>query len=495
MAPTDPEESAASRLRRAVVKVLTVIDPPDYDQPWQTRGVMNVTGSGAIVKTTDGPRIVTNAHVVEGHVFVEVRRYGDARKFVADVVGMSTHADLALLRVDDEAFFQGIEPIPLGALPALGDRVTVLGFPIGGDRLSVTEGVVSRIEMTTYAQSQRNLLAIQIDAAINAGNSGGPVVRDGKLVGIAFQALEDAADIGYVIPASTVRHVLRDIQDGAMDGFPSLGVRIQTLESPPQRRSLGLDPNGDGVLVRHVEFEGSAWKRLTVGDVLLAADGVAVAPDGTIPFRGAERIEYLHLSAQREVGERMSVLVHRAGKRQEVELVLRRPRLLVSEDDATTKPRYFIFAGLLFVPLSRGYLETWGEDWTTRAPAPFVSLYESGKRSQRTQEVVVLQKVLADQLNRGYHDTESVAVERVQGRGVRSLAHLVNLVQKAEGEFVTFDLYDGRRVVIDRVVAVKRGAELLERYGVPRPRSARVRARAARSRARAPKKRGRGRKR
>ena len=340
----------------------------------------------------------------------------------------------------------------------------------------MTEGVVSRIEMTTYAQSQRNLLAIQIDAAINAGNSGGPVVRDGKLVGIAFQALEDAADIGYVIPAATVRHVLHDIQDGALDGFPSLGVRIQTLESPAQRRSLGLDPDGNGVLVTHVEYEGSAWRLLRIGDVLLAAGGVEIASDGTIPFREAERIEYLHLAAQREVGETMNTLVHRDGEKKEVNLILRRPRLLVSEDDATTKPRYVVVAGLVFVPLSRGYLETWGEDWTARAPASFVTLYEFGKRSDRCQEVVVLQKVLADQLNRGYHDLESVIVDRVEGRVVRSLAHLAMLVGRARGEYLTFDLADGRRVVIDRVAAVKRGAELLERYGVPRARSRRIRA-------------------
>ena len=79
------------------------------------------------------------------------------------------------------------------------------GFPIGGERLSITEGVVSRIEMFSYAHSQRCLLGVQIDAAINDGNSGGPVLRGGQLAGIAFQALESGENIGYAIPVPVIR--------------------------------------------------------------------------------------------------------------------------------------------------------------------------------------------------------------------------------------------------------------------------------------------------
>ena len=142
-----PSAAESPSLLRSVVKVLTVSDAPDYDQPWQTLGAVQSVGSGAIVQTRRGLRVLTNAHVVENHVFVEVRRYGEANKFVAEVVGVGHVCDLALLTVADERFFEGTEPIEVGELASLADRVSVLGYPMGGDRLSVTEGIVSRIEM------------------------------------------------------------------------------------------------------------------------------------------------------------------------------------------------------------------------------------------------------------------------------------------------------------------------------------------------------------
>ena len=142
-------------------------------------------------------------------------------------------------RIKMATFFEGVTPIPVGDLPSLSDRVSVLGYPVGGDRLSITEGIVSRIEMSQYAQSQRRLLAVQIDAAINAGNSGGPVVADGKIVGVAFQGYDEGQNIGYMIGAPVVQHFLTDMENGTFDGFPDLGITTQYLESSSHRHSLG----------------------------------------------------------------------------------------------------------------------------------------------------------------------------------------------------------------------------------------------------------------
>ncbi|HOU94959.1 MAG TPA: trypsin-like peptidase domain-containing protein [Polyangiaceae bacterium] len=113
----------------AVVKVLAVSDEPDYEQPWQTRGPQAITGSGAIVRTRRGLRVLTNAHVVQNQVFVEVKRHGHAEKFAAAVEGVGHDFDLALLAVEDPAFFRGARPLPLGRLPPLSSGVSVLGYP------------------------------------------------------------------------------------------------------------------------------------------------------------------------------------------------------------------------------------------------------------------------------------------------------------------------------------------------------------------------------
>jgi S1-C subfamily serine protease len=459
-------------LKESVVKVMTVSDAPDYEQPWQTLGAGPSTGSGAIVTTPQGLHILTNAHVVENATFIEVRREGQERKTVAEVVGYGETCDLALLSVEDPAFFEGARPIPIGELPSLGDPVTVLGFPIGGEHLSVTEGVVSRIELTMYVQNERSLLSVQIDAAINSGNSGGPVVLDGKLVGIAFQSLEEAENIGYVISAPVVQHFLRDVESPPYDGFPDLGLTVQHLESSAHRKYLGLPRSRRGVLVTQVHYRSSCWNVLQPGDVLLKVDGEPIAADGTVKLGEGSRIEFQHVPSMRYVGEEIPLQVYRAEERSTHRVTLQPYRPLVPGRASGGQPAWFAYSGILFVPLTRAWLETWGESWRSRAPATLVSLYDHGVRTSHTQEVVILQKVLADKVNRGYHELESLRILKVQGRRVRKLSDLVRVVDATEDEFVVFETSDRRRIVLDRQMAADRAETILHRYGVPADRSA-----------------------
>jgi len=456
-----------------VIKVFTQSDAPDYDQPWQTQGVVSSVGSGLSIATKNGQRILTNSHVVENQVFVEVRRYGQARKFLAKVEGVGHVCDLALLTVEDESFFKGLKPIPVGELPRLGQQVTILGYPIGGDRLSLTQGIVSRIEMSQYAQSQRRLLSVQIDAAINAGNSGGPAInKRGRLIGVAFEALEEGENIGYLIGSPVIRHFLHDLESGTFAGFPDLGVVTQNLVSATHRRFLGLSSRlHGGVLVANVVHGGSTAGSLQRGDVLYRIAGSRVASDGSIPFRKGERIHFSHLVAQRHVGEAIEVEYWRDGAMHHCNLTLKPPQYLVPEDSYDVKPTYFLYAGLLIVPLSREYFKTWGSEWWTKAPAYLTALYEREVRTAARSQVVVLQKVMADRVNQGYHDHESLVISRVQGRKIRNLKDLIRIVESENGEFMRFDLGDGSTIVLDRDQAKKRSDGILRRFGIPSDRS------------------------
>ncbi len=460
-------------LLRSVVKVHCVSDAPDYEQPWQSQGPQSNSGSGVIIDTARGPRVLTNAHCVANHKFVEVRRYGKARKFEAEVEAIGHECDLALLRVDDDDITVNLAPITIGRLPRLRDRVSVCGYPVGGERLSITEGIVSRIELVSYAQSNRSLLAVQIDAAINSGNSGGPVLMDGELVGVAFQALDDAESVGYMIAPPVVEHFLSDVEDGVYDGFPGLGARTQTLESPAHRASLNLPDHCEGgVLVTRVSHGGSAWGVLEAGDVLLAIDGVPVAADGAVVLREGELIHFRYVISKRHVGERMPVTVWRRGQEVTCVVELRKPVRLVAEDRYDVRPSYFVYGGLLFVPLTRDFLRTWGEAWWQTAPRDLVSLYENGIPTDDRREVVVLQKVLADRVNQGYHEFENLVVDTVDGVPVGSLKHLVSLVNANCGaRFITFVSADGQRIVLDRAEVQARHDTVLRKFGVPAERS------------------------
>ena len=123
-------------------------------------------GSGFIIS---GSRIMTNAHVVSNAKFISIDKDGDPKKYPARVVHIAHDCDLALLTVDIPDFFSGTNELDFGGIPELHSTVTAYGYPIGGERMSVTEGVVSRIEFRTYTHSGLDShLAAQIDAAINS---------------------------------------------------------------------------------------------------------------------------------------------------------------------------------------------------------------------------------------------------------------------------------------------------------------------------------------
>eukprot|EP00250_Pteridium_aquilinum_P013851 c21611_g1_i1 orf=220-1557(+) len=212
----------------AVVKVFCVHTEPNFSLPWQMKRQFSSNSSGFIIS---GRRVLTNAHSVEHHTQVKVKRRGSDTKFLATVLAIGTECDIALLTVSSDEFWEGVSPVEFGALPSLQDAVTVVGYPIGGDTISVTSGVVSRIEVTSYVHGATELLGVQIDAAINAGNSGGPAFNaKGQCVGIAFQSLkhEDAENIGYVIPTPVINHFINDYErNGDYTGFPILGIDWQ----------------------------------------------------------------------------------------------------------------------------------------------------------------------------------------------------------------------------------------------------------------------------
>lgn len=110
----------------------------------------------------EGRRIITNAHSVEYGSIIQLRKRGDDTKWVAQLLAYGPECDLAVLTVKDDKFWEGLEALSFGKLPALLDDVSVVGYPIGGESLSVTAGVVSRIELQEYAQGGETLLAIQV---------------------------------------------------------------------------------------------------------------------------------------------------------------------------------------------------------------------------------------------------------------------------------------------------------------------------------------------
>ena len=262
-----------------VVKIFAVSSPPNYFLPWQNFSQQSGSGTGFVI---DGNRIITNAHVVAYPTFITVRKPGDQTRYPAKVVAVNHECDLAILTVEDSKFFDGIKPLELADLPPMQSSVAAVGYPVGGDNVSITVGVLSRVEPLEYSHSGKELLGAQIDAAINPGNSGGPVLHEGKVVGIAFQGLGESQNIGYMIPCSVLKHFLEDLKSGKVDGFPDVPFDYEKLENPDLREYCRMKPGQSGILVTSVPEILAEQVPLKAGDVVMKVENFNIANDATI---------------------------------------------------------------------------------------------------------------------------------------------------------------------------------------------------------------------
>ncbi|KAL0775774.1 hypothetical protein Bca101_040926 [Brassica carinata] len=469
---TDPAKIHDASFLDAVVKVYCTHTAPDYSLPWQKQRQFTSTGSAFMIG--DG-KLLTNAHCVEHDTQVKVKRRGDDTKYVAKVLVRGVDCDIALLSVESEDFWKGAEPLRLGHLPRLQDSVTVVGYPLGGDTISVTKGVVSRIEVTSYAHGSSDLLGIQIDAAINPGNSGGPAFNDqGECIGVAFQVYrsEETENIGYVIPTTVVSHFLTDYERNAKyTGYPCLGVLLQKLENPALRECLKV-PTNEGVLVRRVEPTSDASKVLKEGDVIVSFDDLRVGCEGTVPFRSSERIAFRYLISQKFAGDIVELGIIRAGEPKKVQVVLR-PRVhLVPYHIDGGQPSYIIIAGLVFTPLSEPLIEEECED------SIGLKLLTKARYSVarfRGEQIVILSQVLANEVNIGYEDMNNQQVLKFNGTHIRNIHHLAHLIDMCNDKYLVFEFEDNYVAVLEREASNSASLCILKDYGIPSERSADLR--------------------
>ncbi|KAK9293355.1 hypothetical protein L1049_021347 [Liquidambar formosana] len=449
----------------SVVKIFTVSSSPNYFLPWQNKSQRETMGSGFVVP---GKRILTNAHVVADHTFVLVRKHGSPTKYRAEVQAIGHECDLAILVVESEEFWEDMSFLELGDVPFLQEAVAVVGYPQGGDNISVTKGVVSRVEPTQYVHGATQLMAIQIDAAINPGNSGGPAIMGNKVAGVAFQNLSGAENIGYIIPVPVIKHFIAGVEEsGKYVGFCSLGLSCQPTENVQLRNHFRMRPGMTGVLVSKINPLSNAHGILKKDDIILAFDGVPIANDGTVPFRNRERITFDHLVSMKKPNEMAEVRVLRDGDVHDLCVTLQPLQPLVPVHQFDKLPSYFIFAGLVFIPLTQPYLHEYGEDWYNTSPRRLCerALRELPKKAG--EQLVILSQVLMDDINAGYERLAESQVKKVNGVEIENLKHLCQLVENCSEESLRIDLDEERVVVMDYHSAKVATSRILERHRIP----------------------------
>ena len=436
------DKPSASAVENSVVKVFSTSRLPDPYKPWTKQAPREATGTGVII---EGNRILTNAHVVlyASQVQVQANQSGD--KISATVEFIAQGIDLAVLKLDDESFFASRPALPRAAkLPAVKDSVMVYGFPTGGTTLSITKGIVSRIDFTSY-NFPTSGLRIQIDAAINPGNSGGPAVDGDKMIGLAFSRLGGGDNIGYIIPCEEIELFLKDVADGRYDGKPALFDSLQTFENPALRPFLKVGKEVSGIIVTETDsaeenYPLKAWDIIThIGDTPVDNEGMVRV--------GEIRVRFQYLIQKITRNGRVPLTIVRAGQSQRIELPVSARRPLVIPDLEGTYPSYFVYGPIVFSSATRLFLGGLNSAGIALAASGSPLARRLSDRPSFADEslVVVSSPFFPHKLSKGYSQAQSNVVEKVNGVTIRSLNHLVATLRDAKDEFIVFE-FAGRKL-------------------------------------------------
>ena len=458
----------AAAPERSVIQIFTFSQPPVWDAPWRFEAVRRMGGSGFVIK---GKRIMTNAHVVSWGREIIVRKYQDPKPYVAEVEYVGHDCDLAVLTVADERFFDNLEPLEIGELPKVRSSVVTYGYPAGGEEISYTRGVVSRIDMEQYSHiGNRRLLTVQTDAAINPGNSGGPVIQDDKVAGVAFQGIPGLENAGFFIPPPVIEHFLKDINDKHYDGFPYAGLRVMPLQNPAFRALLKLPDNNVGARVDGILPITATQDALKIDDVLLRVADFPIASDGTILYEGNRLSAALAFQFAQD-GEKVPLKVWRDGKETDIAL----PVYAYNGDRAAgyqydTLPRYFVYGGLVFTPLSLDYLRTLGRNVPESSFSEsyyelYYRRYENPKNAR--PEPIVLASVLPDAVNANVAVRGRAMVDTVNGIRIDKLDDLVRAFEAGTNACDKIEfLPHHSSECLDRAEVQKANPAILKTYGL-----------------------------
>lgn len=456
-------------IERGIVQVFSDKTIVDYSHPWAFSHKERSTGSGFAIELTGFLKptkyILTNAHCVNDSSYTTVRRQGISQTFKATVEAIGYEVDLAILSVKDEKFWQDITILRIGNMPRKLSNVRVYGFPLGGHNISITQGVVNRVRIIPYFNTTKGI-AIQIDAPINFGNSGGPALDDnGMVVGVAFAGEDDSMtqNMGYLIPGIIIEFFFRMIQKyKSFKGLCYLGLEYQKMHNPTLREYYKLPPSNTGVLVSQIYETSSLYGLLQPGDIIMKLNDINIDTDGTIAMRDVlvykqkidmiplvsdERVSFLNLVSLHLPDEESRMVVWRDGKSKEIKFKTRIRNFLVPILTYQVSPAYFIMGGLVFVPLTFMMVDKMLEN--DENDVSHLLQYVEEEQHFEGQQKLVLTEILLSEMTDGF-DNKLDILESVNGIAIKNLEHMFKVVneQTKKSKFLVLAFENSAHIIV-----------------------------------------------
>lgn len=477
---SDNAVPAPKELLKSVARISTTQQSWNQRQPWEKLSPSKRRSLGVIV---DGNKVLTTAEMAADATYIELESPDGKRIAPAKVVAVDYEANLALIGAQDaeaEKFFAGTKPLQIAARPKPGDKLDILQVEENGSPL-VTSGGIQSIDVISNFLPGQFFLTYEVKASMqSAANSFSlPVLRGTKLAGI-LTSYDSKDQISDVTATDIIERFVREGADGNYAGFPSLGIAISRTEDSNFRAWLKLPEDGGGLYVSNVRAGSSAEKAgLKKGDVITAIDGHEIDRLGYFDDEHYGRVYWSHLvRGAKSSGDKVTMNLIRDGQAQKIETTLDRrdeKDQLVPAYTFGKGPAYLVKGGLIFQELTRPYLETYGEEWQTRAPLPLLDVYENPQKYEsRGRRIVVLSAVIPTPATVGYERLNDMIVKKVNGKDIKDIKSLAEAFREPGPEGIHSIEFDDERLTLslDEAASSTVDSQLVKRGLSPLSRTA-----------------------
>lgn len=441
-------------------------------QPWEKQPSRKRRSLAAVV----GPdQVITTAEMVADATMIEFESIDGKLIAQGKVIAVDYEANLALLGLDDSeadnSFFEGLVPLEIAEPFGLGTRVDAIQVEENGTLL-VTSGPVQSIDVVANFLPGEYFLTYEVKASMQSAASSFsvPALHNGKLAGL-LTSYDSKDQLSDITGTEIVARFLADAADGDYQGFPSLGLFTTRTEDSGFRSWLKLPEDGGGLYVAKVRKGGAAEKAgLLKGDVITLIDGNEIDRMGYFEHPLYGRTYWSHLvRGAKGAGEKVELGIVRDGEPLDLTAELeRRDRQneLVPGYTFGKAPNFLVKGGLIFQELTLPLLESFGEEWRSRAPLDLLDALENPEKyEERCDRVVFLAGVIATPATVGYEPLRNLIVTEVNGTQIRDIKSLIEAFDKVPADGLHAIEFDEKefKVYLDEVISTGVDSQLLQR--------------------------------
>ncbi len=446
---------------RSLVEIEITKQSYNYNLPWVVRN-QQISKNGVLI---EGRQILTTADGLSNQYLCRVKKGGVSRQYIAKVKWIDYHANVAVLTIDTEDFFAGMQSVRLAnAIPQSG-RLQVYRWRSG--RIEERAAEIIRLRSGESKMSYVKYLTLSVSSEIESAGWSEIVCDEHGLIGLTASASSGKLE---VLPAAFISTVLARYARNNDAGLGYFDFNYMQGKNPALLSSKGLQKRDVGVIVTQIDPRNQENYSLKVGDIILAIDGYSIDSEGKYmdPVYGRLSMSIL-ATHMYNAGETLPLLIWRDYEEITVNYVVPKADFkdrFIPEQRYDAAPEYLIAGGLVFQPINGPLLDALGSNIPV-----LLDYYRTQKSAQKRDGLVVLSKVLPDDYNLGYERLSLQIVDTVNGYRIDNLNSLQTALKKPIDEFhhIQFLREENLQHIVLDVATMQAATErVLDHYQIPR---------------------------